>query len=60
MVAHTSERQFAPLAAFVAGQAIERMKASNPSLPPADVLAFLAELKRETSSGPQLPSSGGG
>ena len=47
VVAHTSERKFAPLAAFVSGQAIERMLVSNPSLSAADLVAFLAELKQE-------------
>lgn len=47
VVAHTSERQFAPLAACVSGQAIERMLVSNPSLAPADLVAFLAELKQD-------------
>lgn len=49
VVAHTSERQYAPLAAFVAGQAIARMLASNPSLVPADLVAFIGELKHEVS-----------
>ena len=47
VVAHTSERQFAPLAAFVSGQAIDRMLASNPALSPTDLAAFIAELKQD-------------
>jgi hypothetical protein len=59
VVAHTSERQFAPLAAFVAGQAIQGMLASNPSLPPTDLVAFIAELKHEIPGGQQSPSAQG-
>lgn len=46
VVAHTSERQFAPLAAFVAGQAVERMAAVRSGLSSVDASAFVAELKR--------------
>ena len=45
VVARGSERQFAPLAAFVAGQAVERMSRSAPGLDSAEVVAFLQELK---------------
>jgi Domain of unknown function (DUF6457) len=44
-VAHSSERQFAPLAAFVAGQAIDRMTRSNPTLETSDIVTFLQELR---------------
>ena len=46
VVAHSSERQFAPLAAFVAGQAIDRMQRSNPALETDDFVAFLRELRQ--------------
>ena len=60
VVAHTSERQFAPLAAFVSGQAIERMRATNPALPVAGMVAFLAELKTDLSrTSDPSPSAGG-
>ena len=49
VVAHTSERQNAPLAAFVAGQAIERMRAAGSSLSVAEMVAFLNRLKQELS-----------
>ncbi len=57
VVAHTSERQYAPLAAFVAGRAIERMLASNPSLLPADLVAVIGELKHEVSISGRTQSS---
>ncbi|HEY9286440.1 MAG TPA: DUF6457 domain-containing protein [Candidatus Dormibacteraeota bacterium] len=44
VVARGSERQFAPLAAFVAGQAVERMSRTA-SLDNAEIVAFLQELK---------------
>lgn len=43
VVARGSERQFAPLAAFVAGQAVERMSRSA-SIDTAEIVAFLHEL----------------
>ena len=44
VVAHGSERQFAPLAAFVAGQAVERMSRSGPVDSDA-IVAFLQDVK---------------
>lgn len=44
VVARGSERQFAPLAAFVAGQAVERMSRAA-SLDSAEIVAYLQELK---------------
>ena len=46
IVARASERQFAPLAAFVAGQAIERMMRARPELGSEDMVRFLQELKQ--------------
>ena len=46
VVAHTGERQFAPLAAFVVGQTVERMARANPALETEEVLQFLQELKQ--------------
>jgi hypothetical protein len=57
VVAHTSERQFAPLAAFIAGRAIERMLAANPALSPEDQVAFLTEVKQEMSISDRSRSS---
>jgi hypothetical protein len=53
-VAHTGERQFAPLAAFVVGESVARMLAANPSLENDDVVAFVQELKQA------LPPGGSG
>lgn len=52
VVAHTSERQFAPLAAFIAGRSVERMAAVHPGLSRDDVRAFLADLKQSLDAGP--------
>lgn len=45
VVAHSGERQFAPLAAFVVGLTVERMSRANPALENDDVVAFLRDLK---------------
>ena len=44
VVARGSERQFAPLAAFVAGQAVERMSRAGSGIDSAETIAFLQEL----------------
>jgi hypothetical protein len=54
VVAHSGERQFAPLAAFVVGQTVERMSRANPELRTDAILAFLQELKQT------LPEKGPG
>jgi uncharacterized protein DUF6457 len=54
LVAHGSERQFAPLAAFVAGQAIERMSRATSNLDAGAMVAFLQEL-REALPQPSAP-----
>jgi hypothetical protein len=46
VVARGSERQFAPLAAFVVGEAIERMTRSNPALESEDIVRFVQDLKQ--------------
>jgi len=45
VVAHTSERRFAPLATFTAGVATERLRASKGGLDPAGAAAFLREVR---------------
>lgn len=45
VVAHTTERRFAPLATFTAGIAAERLRASKGSLDPASVAAYLREVR---------------
>jgi hypothetical protein len=52
VVSHTVERRFAPLAAFTAGVAAERLRASKGSLDTGDAAAYVREvreaLERET------------
>ena len=54
VVARGSERQFAPLAAFVAGQAVERMSRTAATLDSAAIVAYLQELK-EALPQPSVP-----
>jgi Domain of unknown function (DUF6457) len=52
VVAHTTERRFAPLATFTAGVAAERLRASKGALDPGAAAAYVREvreaLERET------------
>lgn len=43
--AHTQERRFAPLASFMAGVAVERLRHARPDLSPADQAAYLREVR---------------
>ncbi|HKY51588.1 MAG TPA: DUF6457 domain-containing protein, partial [Candidatus Limnocylindria bacterium] len=45
VVAHTSERRFAPLATFTAGVAAERLRVSRGSLDSAATAAYLREVR---------------
>lgn len=45
VVAHTSERRFAPLATFTAGVATERLRASKGRLDPEAAAAFVREVR---------------
>ena len=47
VVAHTKERRFAPLAAFTAGVAAERLRASKGSLDPGVAAAYVREVREE-------------
>jgi len=47
VVAHTSERRFAPLATFTAGIAAERLRASKGALDPATTAAYIREIREE-------------
>ena len=49
-VAHTSERQFAPLAAFIAGRALERMASVRAGVSTIDATGFLAQLTRSVEA----------
>jgi hypothetical protein len=46
-VAHTSERKFAPLAAFVTGIAVGELRAAGRLLSESEVAAFVAQLREE-------------
>lgn len=45
VVAHTSERRFAPLATFTAGMAAERLRASKASLDPGSIADYVREVR---------------
>lgn len=45
VVAHTSERRFAPLATYTAGVAAERLRASKGALDPVSAAAYLREVR---------------
>jgi hypothetical protein len=47
VVAHTTERRFAPLATFTAGVAAERLRASKATLAPGAVAAYVREVREE-------------
>lgn len=47
VVAHTTERRFAPLATFTAGIATERLRAAKGTLDPAATAAYLREVREE-------------
>lgn len=45
VVAHTTERRFAPLATFTAGVAAERLRASKAVLDPGAAAAYVREVR---------------
>ena len=45
VVSHTKERRFAPLAAFTAGVATERLRASKGALDPGVAAAYVREVR---------------
>jgi hypothetical protein len=45
VAAHTQERRFAPLASFMAGMAVERMRHARADLAPAELTAYLREVR---------------
>lgn len=47
VIAHTEERRFAPLAAFVAGVAVERMRAAGVAPDAEAVAAVVREIREE-------------
>jgi hypothetical protein len=61
VTAHTKERRFAPLACFMAGVAVERLRQAG-SLSAADEAVYLRTIREALEDAPTLPSpaSGGG
>jgi hypothetical protein len=61
VAAHTKERRFAPLACFMAGVAVERLRQAG-SLSVADEAVYLRTIREALEDAPTLPSpaSGGG
>jgi hypothetical protein len=45
VVSHTKERRFAPLAAFTAGVATERLRAAKGALEPSAAAAYVREVR---------------
>jgi hypothetical protein len=45
VAAHTQERRFAPLASFMAGVAVERLRRARADLSPAELAAYLREVR---------------
>ena len=45
VAAHTQERRFAPLASFLAGVAAERLRHADASLSPAQLAAYIREVR---------------
>jgi uncharacterized protein DUF6457 len=45
VTAHSQERRFAPLASFMAGIAVERLRAAGRPAAPEDVAAYLREVR---------------
>ena len=45
VAAHTQERRFAPLASFMAGMAVERMRHARADLSPAELAAYVREVR---------------
>jgi hypothetical protein len=46
VVAHGAERQYAPLAAFLAGRALDRMVSARPGLSREEAVSFLNRLRQ--------------
>ena len=55
VVAHTTERRFAPLATFTAGVAAERLRASKATLAPGAVAAYVREVREELEREAPIP-----
>lgn len=47
VAAHTQERRFAPLASYMAGVAVERLRAAGAPADPAAISALIREVRLE-------------
>lgn len=47
VAAHTQERRFAPLASYLAGVAVERLRKAQPGLDDAAAAKYVEEVRRE-------------
>jgi hypothetical protein len=50
VAAHSKERRFAPLVAYTAGIAVERLRSGGAAADPAAVAAFVREVRQELES----------
>jgi hypothetical protein len=54
VAAHTQERRFAPLASFMAGAAVEQMRAAGAAADPATIAAVIEEVRKELEREPPV------
>jgi len=59
VAAHTKERRFAPLACFMAGVAVERLRRAG-SLSTVEEAAYLRAIREALEEAPTLPSPASG
>jgi hypothetical protein len=50
VAAHTQERRFAPLACYLAGIAGERLRSGRPTMTPAEVAAYINDVRQSLES----------
>src|SRR5437763_7850705 len=50
VAAHDHERRFAPLSCYLAGIAAERLRSARPGTTPADLAAFISEVRQSLES----------
>jgi hypothetical protein len=54
VAAHTQERRFAPLASFMAGVAVERLRSSRSELDDEAVAAYIREVRQQLEREPPV------
>lgn len=50
VTAHSQERRFAPLAAYLAGVAVERLRSQRPELTGPEIAAYIAAVRAEVEA----------